>query len=166
MGDHSRDLEALARQEATTHEPPPRPGRGDLWHDVIRDMEARREAGIERYGTPLQARNGRDALVDAYQEALDLVVYLRQVIVERAEESRLRAGVEGVVRTYLLPQAASAQYIQADAPAPTDGALVRVLELMCRDAVRYGEMRERAERAEAQLAATALRSGRAMMEKD
>lgn len=27
--------------------------------------------------------NGRDALLDAYQEALDLVVYLRQVIYER-----------------------------------------------------------------------------------
>lgn len=32
---------------------------------------------------PLQAHNGRDPLVDAYQEALDLVVYLRQAIEER-----------------------------------------------------------------------------------
>jgi hypothetical protein len=32
---------------------------------------------------PLRAHNGRDALVDAYQEALDLCVYLRQVIQER-----------------------------------------------------------------------------------
>ena len=41
------------------------------------------KAGIVRYGTPLQAHNGRDALVDAYQEALDLAVYLRQAIYER-----------------------------------------------------------------------------------
>ena len=35
------------------------------------------------HGTPLQAHNGRDPLVDAYQEALDLAVYLRQAIEER-----------------------------------------------------------------------------------
>jgi len=50
---------------------------------VIDDMQKRDVVGRERYGTPLQATNGRDALVDAYQEALDLVVYLRQAIEER-----------------------------------------------------------------------------------
>lgn len=50
---------------------------------VIQDVAARLQVGIERYGTPLQANNGRDALWDAYQEALDLVVYLRQMIAER-----------------------------------------------------------------------------------
>jgi hypothetical protein len=50
---------------------------------VIADMHERDQVGRERYGTPLQAHNGRDALVDAYQEALDLVVYLRQAIEER-----------------------------------------------------------------------------------
>jgi hypothetical protein len=42
------------------------------------DARERDRIGRERYGTPLQARNGRDALVDAYQEQLDAVVYLRQ----------------------------------------------------------------------------------------
>lgn len=64
-------------------QPPPSPSSGDIWQLVIADMEARRQVGIERYGTPLQAGNGRKALVDAYQEALDLVVYLRQEIEER-----------------------------------------------------------------------------------
>lgn len=54
-----------------------------IWDLVIEDMTTRNTVGIERYGTPLQAHNGRDALVDAYQEALDLVVYLRQAIEER-----------------------------------------------------------------------------------
>ena len=49
-------------------------------------MEERRQVGIERYGTPLQPNNGRDALVDAYQEALDLACYLRQSIAERDGE--------------------------------------------------------------------------------
>lgn len=65
-------------------EPPPRPNDGrPIWELVIEDMRARDAAGRAKYGTPLQAHNGRDALVDAYQEALDLAVYLRQAIAER-----------------------------------------------------------------------------------
>ncbi|MBZ4371496.1 hypothetical protein [Corallococcus sp. AS-1-6] len=50
---------------------------------VRADAKARDAQGRERYGVPLQAGNGRDALVDAYQEQLDFVVYLRQAIEER-----------------------------------------------------------------------------------
>jgi hypothetical protein len=42
------------------------------------DMRDRDAAGREKYGLPLQVENGRDAGVDAYQEALDLAVYARQ----------------------------------------------------------------------------------------
>lgn len=66
-----------------TNQHAPTPSSGDCWRLVIEDMEARRRLGIARYGTPLQPHNGRDALVDAYQEALDLAVYLRQAIAER-----------------------------------------------------------------------------------
>jgi hypothetical protein len=57
-----------------------RPAIQDL---VMTDVAERKRVGIERYGTPLQGFNGRDALVDAYQEALDLCQYLRQAIYER-----------------------------------------------------------------------------------
>ena len=50
---------------------------------VIVDIEQRKQVGIERYGTPLQAFNGRDALQDAYEEAIDLCMYLKQLIIER-----------------------------------------------------------------------------------
>lgn len=60
---------------------PPR----SVWELVILDMQERDKTGREKYGTPLQTFNGRDALIDAYQEALDLVVYLRQAIEERNE---------------------------------------------------------------------------------
>lgn len=46
---------------------------------VAADLADRKALGIERHGQPLQAHNGRDALRDAYEESLDLVVYLRQV---------------------------------------------------------------------------------------
>jgi hypothetical protein len=41
------------------------------------------KAGIETYGTPLESHNGRDALQDAYEEALDLACYLKQAMIER-----------------------------------------------------------------------------------
>lgn len=66
--------------------PEPAPQKNDnpaLWDLVVDDMRARDNFGRAKYGTPLQASNGRDALVDAYQEALDLLVYLRQMIYER-----------------------------------------------------------------------------------
>ncbi len=50
---------------------------------VIRDLNSRTELGKKKYGTPLQPFNGRDALKDAYEEALDLCQYLRQAIYER-----------------------------------------------------------------------------------
>lgn len=68
---------------AATPEPEPQPGREDIYPLVIADIQARVAAGREKYGTVLQSHNGRDALMDAYQEAIDLVMYLRQAIAER-----------------------------------------------------------------------------------
>lgn len=81
-------------------QPAPKPSTGDVWllviedaaeainhasrDMVIADMEERRRLGIARYGVPVQPGNGRNALVDAYQEALDLVVYLKQDLEEQA----------------------------------------------------------------------------------
>lgn len=49
---------------------------------IADDIDARKQLGISRYGVALQAGNGRDPLVDAYQEALDLAVYIRQAVEE------------------------------------------------------------------------------------
>ena len=67
-------------------DPQPPPKQNDkpaVWDLVIADMETRNDFGIKKYHTPLQPFNGRDALFDAYQEALDLIVYMRQMIYER-----------------------------------------------------------------------------------
>lgn len=65
-------------------QPPPVPNDGPaLWDLVLADMRERHQVGVQRYGTALQANNGRDMLVDAYQEILDLAVYLRGEIEER-----------------------------------------------------------------------------------
>jgi tRNA(Glu) U13 pseudouridine synthase TruD len=67
-----------------SEQPPPTPNeQPTIWNIVIADMSHRNFIGTQRYGTPLQPFNGRDALKDAYEEALDLAVYLRQAIYER-----------------------------------------------------------------------------------
>lgn len=52
---------------------------------LIADIEARTQIGIKRYGTPLQPFNGRSSTRDAFEEALDLATYLRQVEFEKVE---------------------------------------------------------------------------------
>lgn len=54
-----------------------------VWDLVMQDIKEREDYGIKTYGTRLQPFNGRNALIDAYQELLDLVVYLRQMIYEK-----------------------------------------------------------------------------------
>ncbi len=71
-------------QSEIVDQPPPVPNdRTPIVDLVVEDLAERKRIGIERYGVPLQAHNGRDALIDAYQEAMDLVIYLRQAIEER-----------------------------------------------------------------------------------
>ena len=53
---------------------------------VKQDIEARIEMGAKKYGERLTTHNGRDTLLDAYQEVLDLAVYLRQFLYERDGE--------------------------------------------------------------------------------
>jgi len=72
------------RPKATEPQPAPNNGGADVLNQVMRDLLDRSEFGTAKYGTRLQSGNGRDALMDAYQEALDLVMYLRQAIIERA----------------------------------------------------------------------------------
>lgn len=53
---------------------------------VIKDLQERMIMGIEKYGMPLTPNNGRDPLLDAYQEAMDLVLYIRQALYEHYGE--------------------------------------------------------------------------------
>lgn len=54
---------------------------------VLIDLTERMEIGIKTYGEALRANNGRDALQDAYEEALDLACYLKQAMIERDNEN-------------------------------------------------------------------------------
>lgn len=53
------------------------------WKLVIQDMKKRNKLGIKRYGKALKPLNGRDSLNDAYEEVLDLAVYIRNELREK-----------------------------------------------------------------------------------
>lgn len=68
--------------EAAKPEPKPS-GRGEVILPlVLKDLQDRAVMGEGKYGVKLRANNGRNALKDAYDEACDLVMYLRQKIYE------------------------------------------------------------------------------------
>ena len=69
--------------KAATPQPPPHSGKVTVIDYVLADMTERAAMGVIKHGVPLQTHNGRDALWDAYQEAMDLCMYLRQAILER-----------------------------------------------------------------------------------
>ena len=77
-------LPAEPEPASSKSQPPPTGDGQPITEQVIADLRLRSAEGTVKYGTVLRANNGRDALVDAYQEALDLCQYLRQEITERA----------------------------------------------------------------------------------
>jgi len=80
-----RELTKGEKSPALFAQPDPRSDKPDVWPLVIKDMADRDQLGKAKYGIPLRSHNGRDPLVDAYQEVLDLSVYLRQEIEERRD---------------------------------------------------------------------------------
>ena len=68
---------AIAKQSA------PKGSGSPILGMVLADLTNRALEGTAKYGEPLKARNGRNPLWDAYQEALDLAMYLRQAIEEQ-----------------------------------------------------------------------------------
>jgi hypothetical protein len=64
-------------------EPAPHGSGREIVPLVIKDLELRSKMGKEKYGETLRAFNGRNPLVDLYQELLDAVQYIRQAIEEQ-----------------------------------------------------------------------------------
>lgn len=68
---------------ATAKQQAPKGSGNPILGMVLADLTNRALEGKEKYGEPLLAHNGRNPLWDAYQEALDLAMYLRQAIEEQ-----------------------------------------------------------------------------------
>lgn len=63
--------------------PPLAPDEVCVQDEVISYIETSKRTGVAKYGTVLRPNNGRDALRDAFEEAVDLVQYLAQALIER-----------------------------------------------------------------------------------
>jgi len=84
----------------------------NIWESVLKKacscndelknlMIARSNFGVKKYGTPLQAFNGRNALQDVLEEALDLIAYCEQVCVEKKEKKSIIKNSEILQRLVL-----------------------------------------------------------------
>jgi hypothetical protein len=95
----------MSADYATREQPAPTDSDAPAVTDlIIADLLARDQVGVERYGKRLRGHNGRDALVDAYQEYLDGQKYLRQVLYESGPEYQLLHEV-GLVLLHMIRQA-------------------------------------------------------------
>ena len=77
--------ERKAEHAATSKQSPPKGSGNPILGMVLADLTNRALEGKEKYGEPLKAHNGRNALWDLYQELLDAAMYIRQLIQEQAE---------------------------------------------------------------------------------
>lgn len=90
---------------------------------VVNDMKERHLVGVERYGTALQANNGRKALMDAYAESLDLCVYLKQKLmeegvgVEQTANPLVEAYTEALLLTRKVRKLAIPDFIEKNFPS-------------------------------------------------
>lgn len=53
---------------------------------IAEDIEARIRMGEKKYGTRLKSHNGRDAMLDLLQEALDAINYAKQLQIEGLDD--------------------------------------------------------------------------------
>jgi hypothetical protein len=54
-----------------------------LFELVKQDLDDRNELGKLQYGKELVSDDKRDFLIEAYQEALDMVIYLKGALLQR-----------------------------------------------------------------------------------
>lgn len=74
----------------------------DIADLVIADIKKRKAFGKKKYGVPLRAHNGRNALQDAYEEAQDLSLYIKQRLVEEERAEKLWKDESTIELEYAL----------------------------------------------------------------
>ena len=75
---HEHDADELPCKQTT----PPHIGTTRVLDYVLADLKSRAEMGKQKYGHYLETQNGCNALQDAYEEALDMCMYLKQKLLE------------------------------------------------------------------------------------
>jgi hypothetical protein len=93
------DQATFGENKGHTDSTQPKPVRSEMSESVtdavVADMVKRRETGVKKYSVELLTFNGRDALLEAYQESLDLTMYLKQALMERDANGGKKGTEEG-----------------------------------------------------------------------
>ncbi len=91
-GDGNCNREGCLSTARPGEQPAPVPNSGESMHEaVIAELQRRKGVGLINYNTILQTWNGRDAEQDTIEEAADLMVYMMQSRLERADlKARIR----------------------------------------------------------------------------
>lgn len=85
-------------------EPKPIPNNGPSMHDLVsKDLQERKDYGLNKYDSLLQAFNGRNFLQDIYEEMQDGIVYLRGALAEQeAVSNYVRKLLTGWAKMYAV----------------------------------------------------------------
>ncbi len=74
----------------------------ELRNRIATDLLVRKENGIREYGSPLSITSNNPALKDAYEEALDCLLYVRQAIEKKHFEQHSKPIVDLVIADTLV----------------------------------------------------------------
>ncbi len=71
------------------------------WNEVVKDMLDRNEFGANKYNKYLDQNTNEDMIQHAYEEALDLAVYLKTLILLRQGKSLSQQLKEAFNQPYI-----------------------------------------------------------------
>ncbi|THA72466.1 hypothetical protein E6R60_26410 [Streptomyces sp. A0642] len=103
-------------------QPLPTPGQQSVQDALIERIQDRRALGIQRYGSPLMTFNGRNAVQDATEEALDLASYLMQI---ELETNATRDTISAALKEHRADKHGDCFTCQTAAPCTTRQILTR-----------------------------------------
>lgn len=83
----------------------------DIADLAVEDIKKRKIMGKKKYGVPLRANNGRNAIQDAYEEAQDMMLYLKQRLVEEERAEKLWKEEDTIELEYQLALEVTANII-------------------------------------------------------
>lgn len=101
---------------------------------VIADIEERKKLGIKKYGVLLQPFNGRSFLLDAYQEVLDLAVYLRGKL-EEERQAKVAAQDDTLLDDPIWNAGSNTETCRCRFPIPVATGYVELICAGCAKAV-------------------------------
>lgn len=78
----------MSKTSGISKQDAPTPGKEIVLHRVISDLNERAEMGKKLYGSYLMTHNGRSALQDLYEEMMDSIMYLAQILMEIEDKNQ------------------------------------------------------------------------------